>query len=279
MWFGRNREAKGGVEAEIRYLSDASVRPRIDAENPAATVVSFREYRVRFHDLRESPQPPSLEREGFAFLPHRSEVGDFGDPRQHTAYRTELEQLVRTVTGSSQVYVSPIVVLRSSSHQPYQEGVIADAVANAVHADRTDRSVWSEVYRTLRHYDIDAVPEGRVVAYNVWRALTPPPQDFPLALCDLRTVREDHLVRADSIRNPANGGESIEFYLATFDPGHRWCYFSDLTRDEVLLFKQFDTAARGPSGCPHTAFRDPQCTTPLATRLSVEARAYVFFPN
>ena len=106
------------------------------------------------------------------------------------------------------------------------------------------------------------------MAYNVWRALTPPPQDFPLALCDLRTVREDHLIRADSVGNPANGGESVEFYLAPFDPGHRWCYFSDLTRDEVLLFKQFDTAASGPSGCPHTAFRDPRCTMPVATRLS-----------
>jgi hypothetical protein len=277
MWPGRKRETARDVEADIRYLRDASVRPRIDTESPAATVVSLRSYRVRFHDLRDSDAAPSLDREGFALMPHRSEVADFGDPRQHDVYRAELEELLRARTGSAHVFVSPIVVLRSRNHQRYEEGVITDAVAEAVHADRTDRSVWSEARRTLEHYGIDAMPAGRLVAYNLWRALTPPPQDFPLAVCDLRTVSEEHLVRADSVSNPANGGQSLEFYLATFDPGHRWCYFSDLTRDEVLVFQQFDTAARGPSGCPHTAFRNPHCTAPAATRLSVEARAYVFF--
>lgn len=275
----RKRLRKRDVDAEIRYLSDASVRPRIDAENPSATVVSLRAYRVRFHDLRGSAVPPSLDREGFTLVPHRSEVEDFGDSRQHNVYQAEMEALVRATTGSSQVFVSPIVVLRSRNHQQYGDGIIADAVADAVHADRTDRSLGSEVRRTLQHYGIDAIPEGRLVAYNLWRALTPPPQDFPLALCDLRTVRTEHLVRADSVRNPANGGESLEFYLATFDPGHRWCWFSNLTRDEVLMFQQYDTAASGPSGCPHTAFHNPDCTTPAATRLSVEARAYVFFPD
>lgn len=275
MWPSRKKRE---VEAEIRYLRDASVRPRIDAENPAASVISLRPYRVRFHDLRNASVPPSLDREGFALVPHRSAVTEFGNPEQHAAYRAELEELVRGLTGSCQVFVSPVVVLRSRNHQPYADGVIADAVADAVHSDRTDQSIGFEVQRTLRHYGIDTIPEGRLVAYNVWRALTPPPQDFPLAVCDLRTVREEHLVRADSVRNPANGGETLEFYLALFDPGHRWCWFSNLTRDEVLVFQQYDSAASGAPGCPHTAFRNPDCTMPVATRLSVEARAYVFLP-
>jgi hypothetical protein len=80
------------------------------------------------------------------------------------------------------------------------------------------------------------------------------------------------------MRNPASEGEDVEFYLALFDPVHRWCYFSDLTRDELLVFQQYDTAAAGAPGCPHTAFRDPAATRAATTRRSIEARAYVFFP-
>jgi hypothetical protein len=233
---------------------------------------------VRVHDVRGADTPPTLDREGFTLLSHRTAVEDFGDLVQHDVYRRELEALVREVTGAPLVFVSPTIVLRSQSHQPYAEGVIADAVAGAVHADRTDQSIGFEVRRTLRHYGVSSIPEGRLMAYNLWRALTPPPQDFPLALCDLRTVREEHLVRTDSIRNAANDGESLEFYLALYDRRHRWCYFSDLTRDEVLMFQQYDTAAADAKGCPHTAFRNPLATAPAVTRLSVEARAYLFFP-
>ena len=280
MWPGRKRASQRNetVEAEIRYLRDASVPPRFHADDPSQRVISLSDHHVRFHDLRDAGEAPSLHREGFTMLPHRSEVTDFGDACQHAVYCKELELLLREVTGSSLVFLSPTVVLRSRNHPRHTEGVIADRVADVVHCDRTDRSVWTEARSALQHYGIDTPPEGRLVSYNLWRALTPPPQDFPLALCDLRTVREERLVRGLSSGNPVNRGQAVEFYLSLFDPEQRWCYFSSLTRDEVLVFQQFDSAASGPSGCLHTAFRDPSCTKTAATRVSVEARAYVFFP-
>ena len=280
MWPARKRASQlaESVEAEIRFVRDASVPPRFHADDPSQRVGSLIERNVRFHDLRDAGEPPSLHREGFTLLRHRSNVTDFGDTRQHAVYCEELAQLLRDVTGSTLVFLSPTLVLRSRSHAQYQDGVVADRVADVVHCDRTDRSVWREAGRALQHYGIDTPPEGRLVSYNVWRPLTPPPQDFPLALCDLRTVREEYLVRGLSTGNPANPADDVEFYLSLFDPDQRWCYFSNLTRDEVIVFQQFDSAASGPSGCLHTAFRDPSCTKTAATRVSVEARAYVFFP-
>ncbi|HEX6158732.1 MAG TPA: CmcJ/NvfI family oxidoreductase [Thermoanaerobaculia bacterium] len=281
MWPARKRASQLAptVEAEIRYVGDARVPPRFHADDPSQRAVSLVEHGVRFHDLRHAGEPPSLEREGFTMLPHRSTVTDFGDVRQHAVYCEELAQLLREVTGAPLVFVSPTVVLRSRSHPRYSEGVVADRVADVVHCDRTDRSVWSEAGRALQHYGIDTPPEGRLVSYNLWRTLTPPPQDFPLALCDLRTVREEQLVRGLSTGNPVNRVEAVEFYLSLYDPEQRWCWFSNLTRDEVLVFQQYDSAASGPSGVLHTAFRDPSCTKAAAPRVSVEARAYVFFPS
>jgi hypothetical protein len=280
MRFGRKRAAArvAEVEAEIHYLRDGRVRPRLDASRPGQSVVALDAYRVRFQDLRRAERLPSLDREGFTLLKHRSSITDFSDARQSSLYCAELEQLLREVTRSSQVFLSPKLVLRSKHPLQPAPGVITDGIADVVHSDRTDRSVWHEAQLALRHYGIDAIPEGRLVAYNLWRAISPPPQDLPLALCDLRTVRAESLVRADSIGNPASRDEEVEFYLSLADPGHRWCFFSDLTIDELLLFQQFDTAASGPSGCLHAAFHNPAGTNATATRRSVEARAYVFFP-
>lgn len=278
MWPWTSAKSAKNPKAEIRYLRDSAVPPRFNAADPNRSGVSLAKHNVRFHDLSDAAEAPSLDREGFTRLPHRTRVTDFGDAAQHAVYCRELEELLREVTGAPLVYLSPSIVLRSRSHPAYGEGVISDRVADVVHSDRTDRSVWIEAQWALDHYGIDTPPAGRLVSYNVWRTLTPPPQDYPLALCDLRTVRADRLVRGVSIGNPVNRGQEIEFYLSLFDASQRWCYFSNLTPDEVLVFRQFDTGASGPSGCLHTAFRNPAGTTGVP-RVSVEARAYAFFPS
>src|SRR5688572_10732830 len=171
MWLSRRRASKRAetVEAQIRYLRDASVPPRFHTDDPSQRAASLVEHDVRFHDLRQADEAPSMEREGFTMLPHRSEVTDFGDARQHAVYCRELEQLLREMTGAPMVFLSPTVVLRSRNHPRYSEGVIADRVADVVHCDRTDRSVWLEARRALQHYGLDTLPEGRLISYNLWR--------------------------------------------------------------------------------------------------------------
>lgn len=272
----RDAQQPGSVEADIRFVGERGVTPRIDATNPARTVLPLISRTTRFENVRRAAEPPSLAREGFALLPHRTSVEDFDDPSTHAQYCREIDRLLREVTGAEHVFVSPTLVLRSRDHSARGKEVVADHVAGVVHSDRTDQSAWIEARWALDHYGAAPPPAGRLVSYNVWRALTPPPQDFPLALCDLRTVHRDAIVRGVSIGNPANRGLELEFCLSLPDSRQRWCYAPMLTRDEVLVFQQFDSAADGPSGCLHTAFRDPSVTHAAVTRLSVEARAYVF---
>src|SRR5690349_17372151 len=144
-WFARK-----AVEAEIRYLRGGQERPRIDASAPERSSVATEAHRVRFRDLRGAKPMPSLDEEGFTLLEHRSRITDFADAQQSSLYCAELEQLMREVTGSSHVYVSPKLVLRSRDHGHLPTGVITDGVAGMVHSDRTDRSVWSEARGALR---------------------------------------------------------------------------------------------------------------------------------
>ena len=63
--------------------------------------------------------------------------------------------------------------------------------------------------------------------------------------------------------------------VGTFNPRHRWYFFSGLDDDEVIIFNGYDS--RGPLNVLHTAF-DYGKSEPTATyRASIEARFFAFF--
>lgn len=61
---------------------------------------------------------------------------------------------------------------------------------------------------------------------------------------------------------------------------HKWYYFPEMTKDEVLVFKQWDSDPH-LSGrmCFHTAFKDPSAPDDAPARQSIECRIMVFFPD
>jgi hypothetical protein len=95
----------------------------------------------------------------------------------------------------------------------------------------------------VRVEHVEQFPErpgySRVLPRSVWRVFSPPPQDWPLALCDFRN-------------------------------------FPDMTRDEVLFFVFSDSDHTRAWRVVHTAFRDT--TVDIATpRHSIEFRTFAFF--
>jgi hypothetical protein len=89
--------------------------------------------------------------------------------------------------------------------------------------------------------------------YNsIWRPIRHPVEDFPLAVCDASTVRQDRLIAADHVRRDYQG----ESYYPLYAAGYNWHYLSHQAEHEVLLFKTYDSkpdvAAVGKStfGCP-----------------------------
>jgi hypothetical protein len=61
------------------------------------------------------------------------------------------------------------------------------------------------------------------------------------------------------------------------NPAHRWYYFPDMTRDEVIVFKTHDSDPTRARRVAHTAFTDPTCPPGVTTRASVEMRALAIF--
>lgn len=66
---------------------------------------------------------------------------------------------------------------------------------------------------------------------------------------------------------------------------HRFYYIKDMSPDEVLLLKCYDSWGEGEPGgkkglavrTPHTAFEDPATPPDAKPRESIEVRALVFY--
>lgn len=141
-----------------------------------------------------------------------------------------------------------------------------------VHVDHTAKSGPQRV-RDLIPDDAEELLKGRVQIINLWRPIRGPLRDSPLAVCDARTVRFDELVPTDLVYQHRIG----ETYSVKFNPEHRWFYFPEMTTEEILLLKCFDSKIDGRARfAPHTAFVDPPTPPNAPPRESIELRTLVF---
>lgn len=117
-------------------------------------------------------------------------------------------------------------------------------------------------------------PTGRIAIFNVWRSLSPPPQDTPLALCDRRSIDAADRVVTDQVIDRRDAPERcIEIELLRFAESQAWYFYSNMTPDEVIVFASFDTAS--PGGVPHATFDDPSVNG--RPRESIDERVIAVF--
>jgi hypothetical protein len=266
------------VVTRLNYISPMAHRPRYYAVNSSRDVIMRDRRMIRIEDARLRVQQPSLDREGFALFPHKSAVPDFSNQEElDHIYRREIERLVLDLSGADHVAIFGLGVLRFGEHDlPESSRFHVMRPARFIHADISDSTVpalresWrpTENGRSVRRY----------AHYNIWRVLTPPPQDIPLAVCDARSVSTSDLVDADLITDtPGMPESSIVLVLLRHNPCHRWWYFSNMDRDEVLVFKSHDSDRDQPRRVPHSAFKNPACPPGIASRASIEMRATAFW--
>lgn len=68
--------------------------------------------------------------------------------------------------------------------------------------------------------------------------------EWPLALCDFRSINGERDLRASDIVKPDYIGES---YVATHDPSHAWYFLSSQTFQEGWLLKLYDSKPGVPN--------------------------------
>ena len=264
-----------GVEAELSFIIPDDRKPfSHQYDPPPGTPVRSHQYenrRVFVQDGRPIAEAFSIDREGFALVPHATKIADLYDESElKRSYYPETEALLKAETGASRVLIFDHTI-RTSHQRPRGVGLPREAVLR-VHNDYTLKSGPQRV-RDLLPEEAEARLKKRFAIVNVWRPIVGPLQQFPLALADSASLAVEDVIATDLIYPDRVG----EIYSIAYNPSHRWFYFPEMSRDEVVLIKTYDSDPARARFSAHSAFADPNFPDPEILRESIEIRALVFW--
>jgi len=265
------------IEATLSYFIDTEAMPvtlvgapggsdhRVGGSKPDP-------HRVVIRNGRLEADRFALERNGFRFVHHDTEVVDFFDEDEvRRVYYPEMAALVKAESGAARVEVFDHT-LRTADDALRETQKIRDVVRR-VHNDYTEWSGPQRV-RTFLPQEADDLLSRRFAIVQVWRPIRHPVESFPLAICDARSISPKDFVISER-RYPGRIGQT---YAVTYNPEHRWYWLPRMGRDEALVFKVYDSMKDGRARwSAHTAFEDPTSPPNARPRESIEIRTLAFF--
>ncbi len=298
---------------EFRYLDPASINPsakpwaKVDISANSYTSTTRQRTVANIRDLEPGPFGSDIDVAGFAVHHAPAETKTFpSDAAVRASYYPEVEALLRAkLPGVSRVTIFDHTIRKhdpTSARQPVQQ----------VHVDQTPSAAAARVRRhiDLPPAEVDALLQKRHQLINVWRPISHPANDFPLAVVDWRSTTPADLVPVDLLYPIANRADGVdddrgkevlpdlstasstegyevkgETYGVLPSDAHKFYYVKDMTPDEAMFIKCFDSWGEGKPGgrkgvaalTPHTAFIDPATPAGARGRESIEVRCLVFY--
>ncbi|KAI1391108.1 uncharacterized protein F4822DRAFT_395546 [Hypoxylon trugodes] len=294
--------------AAFRYIDAAAIpqgtKPWVKVD---ADVTSFKlaEKKRSVHNLRGHENEFSTDISGFAVYKEPANEKLFTDDAAvRGSYYQEVEDLLKKhIPGIKRVVVFDHTIRRRNPEA-------ARAPVQQVHVDQSPAAAEARVRRHLPADEAEELLKGRFQIINVWRPIENAASDFPLAVIDWRTTKPEDFVpvdlfypkRADFAKDNDDRGKEARADESTWystegyevrgetmsvapSEGHKFYYQKDMTPEEVLLLKCYDSWGEGqPQGkdgiavrTPHTAFIDPQTPKEAPWRQSIEVRCLVFY--
>ncbi|KAK2464449.1 hypothetical protein APHAL10511_003597 [Amanita phalloides] len=238
---------------------------------------TLKSHKVQVENIRGREDTVSLDTAGFQFYTSPSKYkGSFLDDEEiRTEYYPESEELIKQLTGATKVVFFDHTIRRN---QPGLVDGSPDKRQPVLQA-HVDHTTASAIARVHRHLPSDEVPEllkRRFQVINLWRPIGVPALEFPLTLCDYRSVDPKKDVFPVALVYLDREGETL---AVKHNPNHKWKYVRGMTPDDFVLIKCFDSVQNGSVAIftPHTAFSDPTTPEGAPRRQSIEIRALVFY--
>jgi len=216
---------------------------------------------------RRFARDASLDREGFLFVRHESSVADFYDDAEiRETYYPAIEALVKDLTGAQRVIVFDHTV--RGTHAGPRGSVEVELPSDNMHSDFTLPVAEETVRQIVPSAELGTQPGARILQLNLWRPIAGPLRTMPLTVCDASTLKPESFVRTPLVRPDF----ASEYTTLAYDPAQRWYYLPGMTRDEVIVFKNYDSAPTIPCWTMHGAFTDPSMPADAPPRESIELR-------
>ena len=314
----------------FNYMSESSfsslfrngkvlTRRDVNGSDAGSEGIDLTSYEMKLTDARKcaNTNPLSLQSNGFELLSRKSQdpMTDFFDSERVVKYYyPECAEIIKECTGADQVFMFDHNIRSASGKKTNTKlsgGQQVQGPAHVVHGDYTLTSAPDRITQlsnppgkndtlksvlgdsnSLLQKDMvaDVLETGRFAIINLWRNITSEPVETnPVALCDAATVSTQDLVVFEIHYNDRVG----ENYFAKHNDKHKWYYYPEMTNDEALLIKQWDSkggfaSTNGKSADSelsnqpstfsfHSAFNNTHARANAPDRWSIEVRSVVVY--
>ena len=265
------------LEALINFLVRSEDKPRVDIPEQGQGLTErsgqFEKRITPIKDARADAAKFSLDQNGFSFHQHKTDVVDFLDEVQvESLYYPEVKILVKEVTGAEKVHIFDHTIRIEDDKK--RDIASVRAPVEVAHNDYTDKSGPQRIRDLFDAKEAKDWLSRRYAVVNVWRSIGGPAITTPLAVSDASTMQSDDFIPTDLVYKDRVG----EIAQIGFSVGQRWYYFSEMTRDEALLIKCYDSVEDGRARfTAHTAFTNPRAPVGAPPRESIEVRTLIAF--
>lgn len=262
------------VKGVINFAADKNDGGEFSNTAPERSRQNLTPLEVEIRNGRTWTQAPSLDKEGLTLVAHPSGRADWEDQDWiESEYIPSCIELVKKLTGAKNAIHVYVPLQRRVNYGQHQGSA---PTAGFVHLDQTRDTAQSMAGQWAQAQGVEF---KRAAIYNIWKCMTPPPQDYPLAVADMRSIPvSDHVEGATVEYLGEKDGKLVSPYV-TLVPSDRpkFYYFPDMTPDESLVFMGVDLDPSKPLGCAHSAFRHPQPDGETEPRASIETRVLAIF--
>ncbi|KAH6971071.1 hypothetical protein BKA56DRAFT_678203 [Ilyonectria sp. MPI-CAGE-AT-0026] len=278
-------------QATMEYIRpDSKMNRRYMAAGEEVNTGKYETKPVLVHDARHEIPKLTLDTTGFELFEHESKVSDWSDMAElESTYSDEIHDFVSKLTGADKVIVFGPVRRTTDDKKPDNLDTAWNdqPPASDVHVDYTPRRAECLAEDFAAKAGFRRSDYKQVKLINLWRAVKPGPQNWPLALCRGDIVGDDEgvindLLYVDKVPAPDQMPDKLphdpmypEGSLFTYRPTHRWMYYSSMDKDELLAFTLYDSKMERPWRVPHCAFYND--AVGAKKRESVEIRTACYF--
>jgi hypothetical protein len=266
------------VRAPLTFIVPQDSKPYFESSaltgGEAKVFFETEDHSVTIHDMRPLAGELSLDRQGFTLLTLPTAVTDlYDDAAVARDYEAEIIALLKDATGADRVVVFDYT-RRSDSADGAANPDGLRGPAGRAHVDYTVASGPHRARDALGTDEVERILSagGRITQINVWRPISGPVRRSPLALADAESIGAAELIATEQ-RFPDRVGE---IYQVAHAASQRWYWAPEMTRDEVLLIKGWDSLDDGRARfTPHGAFQLPGQDPNIPARESIEVRCYL----
>lgn len=249
-------------------------------KDPAELKTTGQSHRVKVHNARLLDPAPTLQSHGFQLVSAPCDLDLMSTDVVTSDYYDFCRDLVKRVTGCHEVVGGGHEYRNGFGGQAGDRGIkptpngSGGGYGMGIHSDMSAavEDAFAKIVPDRRHFQ----------SLNIWRSVKPNELVFtaPLAVCDMCSVDPGDIVFGDGT---ATG--NIKQYYKVVDqrvvhsPAQRWYCFPNMTSDEVLVFRQYDTREEELNRRTvfHCAVVDPTTPPEAPMRYTIEVRMQAVF--